>query len=111
MRLRPESGLSLLGLKPTALVENNQPPIRAGVAKAKAKVRSRKGITDKMPSTKVSNKTLGKRPVSMSKLRSIVNEETSICERLSIIMPPVISKKAEPSTIIIAIDNSFDRGT
>ena len=61
--------------------------------------------------TKVSNKTLGKRPVSMSKLRLMVKEETSICERLSIIMPPVISKKAEPSTIIIAIDNSFDRGT
>ena len=111
MRLRPVNGLSLLPLKLIALVENNQPPISAGAIKANIKVRSKKGVTDKIPSTNVVNQTLGRRPVSMSRLRSIVKEETTICERLSIIEPPVISKKAAPSTIIMAIDISFERGT
>ena len=111
IRFRPDRGLSLLGLKPMALVENNQPPIRAGVINARTKVSNRNGMTAKMPSTKVANKILGNLAVSIKTGLSMVSEEISICEILSIMVPPVISKKAAPNTMIMAIDSSFERGT
>ena len=111
IRLRPDKGLSLFGLKPTALVENSHPPISAGVTKASTKVKSKNGITAKIPCTKRLRSTLGKRCVSINKARSMVNASVSISVILLMMESPVNNKNAAPKTMIIAMDSSFERGT